>query len=685
MSSTYTNALAGQTSAYLLQHAHNPVEWYPWGPEALQKARDENKLLIISIGYAACHWCHVMERESFEDKEVAAYMNEHFVCIKVDREERPDIDDIYMSACQLSGSGSCGWPLNAIAQPDARPIWAGTYFPKRSWLNVLGQFVQMRSSEPEKLEAYARQITQELQASEALVASDPGSAIEREALEAIWTKLEAMFDPRFGGFGGAPKFPLPSGLALALRPAGLKASPGLKTHVERSLMAMAWGGIYDAVGGGFARYSVDSAWKVPHFEKMLYDNGQLLSLYSKAYRLFRRPLYADVIRQSIAFLEREMLDAEGGFYSSLDADSEGVEGKFYTWPYHELREKLSPDALSLLKQHFDVSEAGNWEEQNILYRRECIGRLAALAQDPAIPSPLDEDFVDPISLSQAWLELRDQLLDIRSSRHRPGLDDKVLLSWNALCISGLTEAYLALGEDKYLKMAQQSGQFIVRTFSAEGASMLRSHAKGKTHIQALLEDYAYWMQACTDLYQADFDRFWLDRALETYEYVVREFAHPSSALLFSTQADQTDLVARRVDNIDSVQPSANGVFAKAAYTLGRILDRSDLIRQAEAMLLDMMPLLRKTRQPIYHASWFELLDLLSAPGVEYAILGSEAKTRRLELARRYEPAAIYVGSIEASSLPLLENRWAEGKTRIFRCENKVCSLPAETVEELWQD
>ena len=665
------NELAHETSPYLLQHAHNPVHWRPWGPEAIAEATRTDKLLIVSVGYAACHWCHVMERESFEDEAVAAAMNADFVSVKVDREERPDVDDVYMAACQLSGGEGCGWPLNAIALPDGRPVWAGTYFPRDRWLGVLASFVRLRREEPHKLEAYAQQIADELQPRRPLLTYDapdaflPAVGIDNAAA------LVSYADPVRGGFGGAPKFPMPVGYAFLLAHVGHQPDEAAAATIHTGLTAMARGGIYDQLGGGFARYSVDARWHVPHFEKMLYDNAQLLGVYARAYRWSGREEYAAVVRGVGSFLQNELASAEGMLCSSLDADSEGVEGKFYVWDYAELRDRLPADQLRVVTAAYQVTVAGNWreEETNVLHRP---GSYAEIAE--AVGSGVDE-------LQVVLAKAHQTLLAARGERVRPGLDDKVLVSWNGLALTGLTDAYLALGDVAVLAFAKTCAAALWDTFAQPDGRLLRTHAKGRTHVNAFLDDYANLAVGLLDLYGATFDEGHLARAEQLVAYALAHFGDPDRALLYYTSDLDGELVARRIEEHDNVTPGSNSVFAELLWRLGSLLDRRDYRERAERMLSEVLTDLSGARQSLYRANWLRLYDRLSYPHHEIAFVGPEASERRLAWARHWTPSCAVVGSTGESELPLLRGKYRAGETWIYVCEEGACRRPVRTVRE----
>ncbi len=469
------NRLANSASPYLLQHAHNPVDWYPWGAEALQKAKSENKLILVSIGYSACHWCHVMEHESFEDEKVAAVMNEYFVCIKVDREERPDVDQIYMSAIQLM-TGRGGWPLNCICLPDQRPIYGGTYFRKNDWVSLLFNLADFYKQKPAEAEEYAVKLTEGIRQYESVQFVDVQPEYKRENLEEILDNWQRYFDKTEGGMGSSPKFPMPNNWQFLMRYAHLMKDENIAQQVKLTLHKMAYGGIYDHIGGGFARYSVDGRWHVPHFEKMLYDNAQLVSLYSEA-AVWQAPsksppegetlrhynqFYYQIVDEVITFVKRELTSPDGGFYSALDADSEGVEGKFYTFTKGEIEQILGNDA-DLFCIYYHVTDDGNWEEENtnVFFRKESDEQLAA-----KLGLSVDE-LVSGINTA------RDKILEARSKRVRPGLDYKILTSWNGLMLKGLCEAYRAFNKAEYLKLALQNAQFLVNNLVTMGHRLNR--------------------------------------------------------------------------------------------------------------------------------------------------------------------------------------------------------------------
>jgi uncharacterized protein YyaL (SSP411 family) len=574
------NHLIKASSPYLLQHAYNPVNWFEWGEEALQKAKAENKLILVSIGYSACHWCHVMERESFENHEVAEVMNQHFVCIKVDREERPDIDQIYMLAVQLM-TGSGGWPLNCICLPDQRPIYGGTYFQKRDWINVLSNVADLWAHEPEKALQYAVRLTDGIANAEKIIPNVKTEEYTLKDLQEIVEPWKRSFDMNEGGYNRAPKFPLPNNWQFLLRYGFLAEDEGAYVSSLMTLEKMALGGIYDQVGGGFARYSVDDRWHVPHFEKMLYDNGQLISLYAEAYLASQLPLFKQVAEESIEWAKREMTSPEGLFYAALDADSEGVEGKFYVWSGDEFEVLTEGDHL-LLAEYFNVTEEGNWEEEqtNILLRRET-----------------DEEFANKkgIELYDLQLKVRlakTKLLEQRANRVRPGLDDKCLTAWNGMMIKGLADSANVFHNMEYYEQAKRAANFILTDIRMENGGLYRNYKSGKASIAGFLDDYAFFIEALRALYEVDFNEDWLQEAKRLTDLVLREFEDHNSPMLFYTSATSEALIARKHEIMDNVIPSSNSVMAQNLHALGLLFDEDHYLEKAAAMLAAVKPQLK---------------------------------------------------------------------------------------------
>ncbi len=659
------NKLANSTSPYLLQHANNPVNWYPWGAEALQKAKDENKLIIVSIGYSACHWCHVMEHESFEDEQVAAVMNEYFVCIKVDREERPDVDQIYMSAVQLM-SGRGGWPLNCICLPDQRPIYGGTYYRKNDWTSILFNLADLFKNKPEEAEDYAKRLTEGIQQYETLDRILEQPEYTKADLEEVVKNWTRYFDSVEGGLGKAPKFPMPNNWISLMRYAHLSGNEEAARHVQLTLQKMAEGGIYDHVGGGFARYSVDGLWHVPHFEKMLYDNAQLVSVYAEAYTWLPNELYKQVVDEVIQFTQRELTSPDGGFYSALDADSEGVEGKFYTFTKEEIDRVLGEDA-ELFCKYYHITEEGNWpeEETNVLFKR---------GHDNEIAEALDittEELLSRIAVA------RQKVFDARSVRVRPGLDDKILASWNGLMLKGLCDAYRAFGEQRYLDIAVKNAMFIVNNLIDENGRLSRIYKKeGSTAPDvAFLDDYANIIEAFIALYEVTFNEEWLGYAKLLTDRTLLNYYDDEDGMFFYTGDDDEQLIARKCEIMDSVIPASNSVMARNLKRLGLLYYNEEYLEVSSQLLRNTFSFIVK--YPSAYSNWFMLL-LDEVFGVnEVAVTGNDAEALRAELEKNYIPNKIMLGGTKGS-LPLLEGKFGQ-TTQIYVCKDKTCGLPANDV------
>jgi uncharacterized protein YyaL (SSP411 family) len=681
---TYTNQLIHESSPYLLQHAHNPVNWYPWGEAALAKAREEQKLLLISIGYSACHWCHVMEHESFEDHEIAAFMNKHYVSIKVDREERPDVDQVYMNVVQLL-SGRGGWPLNCIALPDGRPIYAGTYFPPEQWLDMLRQVLEFTVTNPEKTEEQARQLTHGIRSQEQLYIAEESNPYSIQDLDEIFLKWKSQLDTENGGSKGAPKFPLPSGYRFLLFYQLLGGDKEAKEAVMLTLHKIAAGGIYDHIGGGFARYSVDAAWKVPHFEKMLYDNAQLASLYAEAYRATRDPEFKKVCAETLAYIRREMTSAEGGFFSAQDADSEGVEGKFYIWGYdafiQALREPdstggkntpesdiFTPEEASIIAEYYNVNPGGNWEDgTNILHTGKNKKAFSARHE-------LQEDDLNTL-LERA----RRKLFTVRNRRIRPGLDDKILTSWNALMTKGYIDAYISFNQVAYLEAALDNLSFIRAHLIMDDHRLLRNYKDGKASINGFLDDYAFTISAMIATYQATFEENWIAEARKLAEYVLKHFNDPASGMLFYTSDLDPGLVARKMEVPDNVIPSASSEMAKNLYLLGKYFDHEDYILRSRQMLDNVRD--HASQGGAYYSNWDILMAWFAKEFYEVVITGSNAEKIRRDMSMEYLPDVLFAGGEKAGTLPLLQHKHVPGQTTIYVCVNKTCQHPTTEVSE----
>ncbi|GGH02163.1 thioredoxin domain-containing protein [Mucilaginibacter phyllosphaerae] len=665
------NKLANSTSPYLLQHANNPVNWFPWGPEALQKAKDENKLILVSIGYSACHWCHVMEHESFEDEAVAGVMNEYFVCIKVDREERPDVDQIYMSAIQLM-SGRGGWPLNCICLPDQRPIYGGTYFRKNDWASLLLNLADFYKTKPDEAEDYAVRLTEGIKQYESVAFVKEQPAYTKADLQTILTTWRKYIDPVEGGFGGAPKFPMPTNSLFLMRYAHLMKDEEVAKNVKLTLKKMAFGGIYDHIGGGFARYAVDGVWHVPHFEKMLYDNGQLVSLYAEAYTWNPNPLYKTVVDEIITFVSRELTSPGYGFYSALDADSEGKEGKFYIFTKAEIEEILGDEA-DIFNIYYHVTEDGNWEEEhsNVFYRRE---EDAELAEKLGLTV---EELVSRINAS------RQKVLNARSNRVRPGLDNKILASWNGLMLKGLCEAYRTFNDPQYLELALKNAEFINNNLIS-GARISRVY-KTNTSLSfgegwgeaSFLDDYANIIEAFIALYEVTFDEVWLIQAQKLADYTLAHYYDQEGGIFFYTADNDEMLIARKCEIMDGVIPASNSVMARNLKKLGLFFDNEGYLEVSGQLLRNLLPHLAKYATA--YSNWCVLLLDEVFGTYEVAITGNDAEAKRMEMELHYIPNKIILGGKDGS-LPLLAQRF-NNQTRIFVCRDKTCGLPAYNIAD----
>lgn len=660
---TYTNALINESSPYLLQHAHNPVNWYPWGEEALAKAQAEDKLLIISVGYAACHWCHVMEHESFEDTTVARIMNENFVSIKVDREERPDVDDVYMTACQLATQDGCGWPLNAIALPDGRPIWAGTYFPRKNWLEVLEYFIEEKAKRGAQMEGYADQLMETIDKLGNLAAVDEVNTFEPENVEAFGTALLAGLDPVKGGRRAIQKFPMPDNFQWLQQYTFFSGNEEAAQVLRNTLDHMAAGGIYDQLRGGFARYSTDPDWLVPHFEKMLYDNAQLVSLYAASYAQFGEERYREVVEETIGFVEAELTAPTSGFYSSLDADSEGEEGKFYVWTTNEIDSLLSADEADLIKDYYQLTKSGNWEKGvNILHY-----------------DPTKEPLTGP--QRDLLVAAREKLLTAQNKRARPGLDDKMLTAWNALMIKAYADAAAALQKPAYLDKALQAAAFLQSNARREDGGLWRNHKDGKSSINAFLDDYAHTIQAYVRLYELTFNEQWLRNGEELADYVIQHFSNEGSNLFYYTSDLDPPLVSRRTEVQDNVIAGSNSAFAEALWQLGLYLDKEEYTTRSDQMLSAVSATDEFLSAPNFYANWAQLLLRRVYPPYEVAVVGDNWQKVNEELQANYLPNAVFLGGDSEGSLSLLKNKLVEGETFIYVCRNKICKLPVQSAQE----
>lgn len=681
---TFSNRLVDETSPYLLQHAHNPVDWYPWGEEALARAQAENKPILLSIGYSACHWCHVMAHESFEDPDTAAIMNRAFINIKVDREERPDLDAIYMDAVQaMTGSG--GWPMTMFLTPDGVPFYAGTYFPPtprygmpgfRQLLQSLASAYQQR---PDDIQRSADQIRQMLRQAELL---QPASeTLSPQVLDRAYQELAARFDARYAGFGQAPKFPPAMALEFLLRYHARTGQPHALEMAEQTLSQMARGGIYDQIGGGFHRYATDERWLVPHFEKMLYDNAQLARIYALAFQVTGKPLYRQITEETLDYALREMTGAEGGFYSAQDADSEGEEGKFFLWTQAEVRELLGPDDAALFSRYYDVTARGNFEMKNILHVELPLEIVASQAR------------VEPAHLAATLARGRTALFAARQQRVAPGLDDKVLTSWNGLMLTAFADAARILGRDDYRQVAVAAANFLLsRLRDPHSGRLLRTYKDGRAKLNAYLEDHAMLAEGLLALYQATFELRWLQEAQALADLMLAHFWDADKGGFFSTSDDHEALIARPKEVVDNAMPSANASAASVLLTLGKLLGDETYERHAVAILQLLHD--GMMRAPGAFSRLLCVLDFHLAPPREIAIIGAatapDSQALLNEVWRHYRPNTLLaVAPVEDKTsralIPLLAGRdQINGEATAYVCENYTCKLPVTTVNALRQ-
>ncbi|NGM72633.1 thioredoxin domain-containing protein [Sphingobacterium sp. SGL-16] len=660
------NKLQNENSPYLKQHAHNPVYWFPWGKEALTKAKEENKLIIISIGYSACHWCHVMERESFENEAIAQTMNKFYVSIKIDREERPDIDQIYMIAVQLMTNAG-GWPLNVICLPDGRPIYGGTYFKPQDWQNVLLQIAQMWEETPETAIDYAERLTAGINKAEKLPIAPIPEEYTLQDIKSIVLPWKEQFDLRDGGYRRAPKFPLPNNWLFFLRYAVLANDEETLNHVHFTLEKIANGGIYDHIGGGFARYSVDGKWHVPHFEKMLYDNGQLISLYSEAYQQKPNPIYKNVVFETIAWAKREMLADNGGFYSALDADSEGVEGKFYTFEYNEF-DILGEDA-DLAIAYYNITPNGNWSEEQI--------NIPFV--DTANYNLIEEAGFTTEEWDNYLQEIKSKLLVYRSNRVRPGLDHKQLTTWNSLLLKGLVDAYKVFGDQEHLDLALNIAQFIQNYCTQNNNELLHQPEDSNRRIEGFLDDYAFTIEAYISLYEATFDESWVYKAKDLANKAIELFYDAATKTFYYTASNAEELIARKSEIMDNVIPASSSTIVRQLYKLGLLLDQEDFTAIADQVFANVFPYIKSYGSA--YSNWaIQLLEHHYGTN-EIALTGENALEWRKELDRQtYIPNKIVLGGTK-STLPLLINK-EQLESKAYLCRNNTCSLPQSSITHL---
>ena len=674
------NRLIDETSPYLLQHAHNPVDWYPWGPDALERAKAEDKPILLSVGYSACHWCHVMERESFEDPQTAAQMNEGFICIKVDREERPDIDSIYMTAVQaLSGQG--GWPMTVFLTPDGKPFYGGTYFPPQDRHQMPGfpRVLQAMSQAYKENRAEVVLATDQLLERMRQVANTARSLepLTADVMHQAFRGIAGGFDDTHGGVGHAPKFPQPMTYEFLLRHYLRTQDPHALEIVELTLDRMAWGGIYDQIGGGFHRYSTDAFWLAPHFEKMLYDNALLAKLYLHAYQVTGKELYRRVVEEILEYVRREMTDPSGGFYSAQDADSEGVEGKFFVWTPQEVAQVLGDEDAATFNRYYDVAPEGNFEGSSILH----------VAADPADIAA--EAGLAPLELEALLARSRARLHEAREQRIHPGLDDKVLTAWNALMMRAFAEAAAVLGRSDYRDIANQNAKFLLEALREGGGRLLRTYKDGKAKLNGYLEDYAYLIDALVALHEVAFDGRWLQEAIGLGQDMVDLFWDEPSGAFYDTGKDHETLIVRPRDISDNAVPAGSSMAADVLLRLAIITGDSEHERIATTALRSARDLM--TRFPTGAGQWLCALDFYLSSAKEIAIVGApeEEATRALhsEVYRHYLPNRVLLGSAgddpTLAELPLMEGRgMVDGHPTAYVCQSYVCQLPVTDPQAL---
>jgi hypothetical protein len=683
----YTNRLVRETSPYLLQHAHNPVDWYPWGAEALAAAQAANKPILLSVGYSACHWCHVMEHESFEDEATAQLMNTHFINIKVDREERPDIDSIYMTAVQAMTGGG-GWPMTVFLTPDGVPFYGGTYFPPEdryqmpSFRRVLAAIADAYANRRDELLRAGADLVEKMRI--AAATRLPDGALTPDMLDEAYGALLEQFDSEFGGFGQAPKFPQPMTLEFLLRYTVRTGVPAAHAMLAQTLRAMAEGGMYDQVGGGFHRYSVDAQWLVPHFEKMLYDNALLARVYVETYQATGEPFYRRIAEETLDYLLREMRHAEGGFFSTQDADSlpdagaaHKHEGAFFVWSQDEVREALGGDAL-LVGQHYGVSERGNFEGKNILHVRR---RLPDLARVTGIPVA---------QLESTIARARARLFELRAARPMPERDDKILTAWNGMAIRALALAAVAFGRDDYRDAARAAAAFVLRALRRDDGLLLRSWKDGQAGATlGFLEDYALFADGLLALYEATFEAEWLNTARALADALITRFWDDGIAGFYDTAADQEQLVIRPRDTGDNATPSGNAAAADLLLRLATIFDDAGYRARAETLLGTMISYM--ARYPTGFGRYLAAAEYALGRPKEIAIIGDPADAATIALVdaalRPFLPARVVLladpNAVQAIDSPLLAGREAiDGRPTAYVCEHYACRLPVTTVEAL---
>jgi uncharacterized protein len=676
------NELSKETSPYLLQHAQNPVHWQAWNEKTLQLAKDLDKPILVSIGYAACHWCHVMEKESFENEATAALMNEYFINIKIDREERPDIDHIYMDAVQaISGSG--GWPLNVFLTPDAKPFYGGTYFPpvqahgRSSWSDVLATIHNSWITKRETLELQAENLLEHLKKSNnfsklntIINISNTQKQFAKEECEGIANSILANADTKNGGFGNAPKFPQTFSINCLLQSALFYKNDAALAHAELCLTQMYQGGIYDQLAGGLCRYSTDEKWLAPHFEKMLYDNALFIIACSNAYLFTKKEIYKNAINDTCTFLFNEMKSPTGGYYAALDADSEGVEGKFYTWSIAEIAEILGVEA-KLFCSYYNVTETGNWEHTNILHITDSLAIVAKIF------GVNEKEALETIGNCKA------KLLALRNKRIRPATDDKILLGWNALLITAFSKAYAATLQEEYLTEAEALFAFVQKAFALDNVNFFHTYKNGEAKIPAFLEDYAYLIESAIHLQEITSNQEYLHLAKNLTNFVLENFSEENGHFFYFTAKNQTDIIMRKIDLYDGATPSANGVMMKNIAYLSKVFAIQDWSQKAMQMLVSLKTVILK--HPNSFGVWASEMINIDANIYEIIIVGSNKTMQLQKVLHEYIPNKILQSTNEDLNMPLTTKKYVFNKTFLYLCLNSTCKYPYDEAESLVRD
>jgi uncharacterized protein YyaL (SSP411 family) len=678
-SNEFTNELIHESSPYLQQHAHNPVQWYPWSEKALQLSKATNKPILVSIGYSACHWCHVMERESFEDVQTAAVMNEFFINIKIDREERPDLDNIYMEAVQiLTGSG--GWPLNVFLTPEGLPFYGGTYFPtetkfnRPSWKDVLFFINDIWINRRQDAIDQANKLTTQIDSVSASFNQTTGIALGKENkndftgdyFSKLRNKIMDQADSKFGGFGRAPKFPQSFSVRFLLMYSHFFKDEIAKHHALFSLTSLLNGGINDQLAGGFARYSTDDQWLAPHFEKMLYDNALIIDALCDAYKITSDELYKDGIEKTLSFCFEKMLCKEGGYYAALDADSEGEEGKFYVWDQEEIELIIGEDA-ELFCKYFGVEKKGNWENKNILHIKKSISSFA---------------IEEGIEVEDCKLRLKNasnKLIDARNKRIHPSIDDKIILSWNALLLHALCNATATLDVEIYKDKAVELYEFIMNNFTEDGITFFHTYKHGEKKQMAFLDDYAFLIRSCIALQEITGNEKYLDKAELLTTFVIENFKAADAALFYYTAINQTDVIIRKIEIYDNAIPSGNSIMADNLFYLSKIFEKQEWEELAQSMFLTVKQLIDK--YPATFAVWASIL-LKNQKGLkEIVVTGQHVQPLRSEVLKHYIPEMIFQSSNVEKKYPLLKNKDYLNDGLIYVCENFSCAEPVDNIKD----